>query len=340
MNTLIPAGDFKQGDTVHIISPSAGLMPFIQERVKRAQTHLESLGYRVVTGKSAAKNDGYVSASIEDRVADIQDAFLDPNCSLILCSIGGNHSNQLLDKINYDLIRNNPKAFCGYSDITVLHLAILAKTGLQTYYGPTFLNQFGEFPEVLPFTLNSFKHVVMQTADERPAPRSEVFTDEILDWFSGLDGERPRIFTSNAGPTAWKEGSATGSALPFTIPSINHVINTDYMPEVESPILMIDIPEGASMHNGLSVGEFDSWFSDLINAGLVGHAAGIAIGRAYKYTPEMITELQKVVLSHCRDLDIPIVYGLDFGHTDPMMSIQYLAQVTLDTTHPSLLMTV
>ena len=337
MQEFIKPRGFTPGDSVHIVSPSAGIMPFIPERVERAKKHLEAIGYRVIIGKSAANNMGHVSASVQDRVDDIHAAFRDKTCSLILCSIGGNHSNQLLELLDYDLIKNNPKAFCGYSDITVLHLAMLAKTGLQTFYGPTFLNQFGEYPEVLDFTLHNFKKSIMQIKEVTTDTINTGHTDEILDWFTGADSERARNLTPNNGISVWKKGIASGNALPFTIPSINHVLNTVYMPEITSPILLIDIPEGNSMHEGLSVGEFDAWFSDVLNSGLVAKSKGIAIGRAYKYTPEMVEELQKIILERCANYDIPIVYGADFGHTDPMLSIQYASPISINTESATIL---
>lgn len=330
MKTIAPRA-FKQGDTAHIISPSAGLLPFVPQRVERATKALQALGYKVIIGTSAALNNGYVSADVDARVNDIHAAFGDPDCSLVLCSIGGNHSNQLLDKLDYELIRKNPKSFCGYSDITVLHLAILAKTGLQTIYGPTFLNQFGEYPQVLDFTLNHFRKTVMGQADIQTKPVSAKYTDEILDWFTNEDAKRARKQLPTPGLQVWKAGQAHGNALPFTIPSVNHVINTDYMPDATGSILFIDIPEGSSMHEGLSVGEFDSWFCDLLRSGLIANASGLVIGRAYKYTTEMVDELKQVVTERCRQIDIPIIYGFDIGHTDPMTSLRFGALVEIDT---------
>lgn len=328
--TIISAPSFQKGDRAYIISPSAGLMPFVAKRVQRAKSHLESLGYEVIMSETAMQNNGYISADANARVKDIHTAFSDKKCSLVLCAIGGNHSNQLLPLLDYELIRDNPKAFCGYSDITVLHCAFLAKSGLQTFYGPTFLNQFGEHPDVLDFTKKNFKNTLMNGV--QPAEiSSKSYTDEILDWFANADVTRPRKLLNHKGLQVWKSGTATGYAFPFTIPSINHVINTEYMPHIKNQILMIDIPEGASMHEGLSVGEFDAWFSDLVNAGLLKDVAGIVFGRAYKYTPDMVNELKRVVLNHCHTYKFPVLYGADFGHTDPMLTIPYMSAWEINT---------
>jgi muramoyltetrapeptide carboxypeptidase len=322
---------FKPGDRAYIISPSAGIMPYAPDRVVRAQKNLEELGYEVIIAPHADKNSGHISASITDRIADIHMAFRDPLCSLILCSIGGNHSNQLLQGLDYALIRDNPKVFCGYSDITVLHLALWAKAGLQTFYGPTFLNQFGEFPKPLSYTLNHFRQTIMQLEPDIDVTPSTSYTDEILDWFQGLDASRSRNLLANTGLEIWKAGTASGTAVPFTIPSINHIIGTDYMPIVQNPILFIDIPEGNSMNEGLSVGEFDAWFSDLKLNGLLQQSQAIVIGRAYKYDPAMVVKLKALVTERCSEFAIPIIYGLDFGHTDPMLCIPYAADTVIDT---------
>jgi muramoyltetrapeptide carboxypeptidase len=297
----------------------------------RAKKHLEKLGYEVIVAEHAAGNEGYVSADATKRVSDLHAAFSDKKCSLVLCSIGGNHANQLLDKIDYELIARNPKAFCGYSDITVLHCAFLAKTGLQTFYGPTFLNQFGEHPEVLGFTDRSFRRVLMGEANIKEETMSTAYTDEILDWFTDEDATRPRKLTGHSGIQVWKAGVTTGRAFPFTVPSINHLLNTEYLSVVESPILMVDIPEGASMHEGLSVGEFDAWFTDVILSGMLDNAAGLVFGRAYKYDAEKIAALQAMILKRCADYDFPILYGADFGHTDPQFTIPYGSVWAVDT---------
>lgn len=336
MRTLIVPPAFKPGDRAYIVSPSAGLMPFTKKRVSRAKENLERLGYEVVIAEHAGGNKGYVSAGASERVSDLHSAFADVKCSLILCSIGGNHANQLIDKIDYELIARNPKAFCGYSDITVLHCAFLAKAGLQTFYGPTFLNQFGEYPEVLDFTEHSFGRMLMGDESIKEEARSTAYTDEILDWFTDEDATRPRKLTEHSGIQIWKTGATTGRAFPFTIPSINHLLNTEYLSVVENPILMVDIPEGASMHEGLSVGEFDSWFTDIMRSGMLDDAVGLVFGRAYKYDAEKVAALRTMILKRCADYDLPILYGADFGHTDPQLTIPYGSIWAIDTSaeHP------
>lgn len=322
----------KTGDVAYIISPSAGLFPFVKNRVRRAEENLERLGLIVKYASNAGKNSGYVSSSIEDRIHDIHQAFLDKDCSLVMAAIGGDHSNQLINRLDYNLIRNNPKTFVGYSDNTVLHLALLSQSNLQTYYGPCFLNQFGEFPHVLDYTLTDFKKVIGRKDYVRRIKASDSYTDEILDWFKDEDSKRPRELWHNSGFVWWKAGAASGWALPAAIPSINHVIGTKYMPSTEGAILLIDIPEGSSMHEGLSVANVDAWLTDLENADIFNKIKGLIIGRPYKYTPQQIGELRDVVGRVGRSYSFPILFNADFGHTDPMITIPYGARMRIDST--------
>jgi len=333
---LIKPAPIKKGDIAYVISPSAGIFPFAEGRVVRAKENLEKLGLTVKIAEHADKNAGYISSSIEERVSDIHDVFRDKDCSLIIASIGGNHSNQLIEKLDYDLIRNNPKTFVGYSDNTVLHLAMLSQAKLQSYYGPCFLNQFGEFPSVPDYTLNDFRKVVLEKEHARTIQPSVAYTDEVLDWFTAQDAIRPRKQVKNMGYDWWIKGSATGWALAGAIPSINHVLGSKYMPDPTGSILFIDIPEGSSMHEGMSIADVDAWLTDLANADVLSRINGLVVGRPYKYDQKQINELKKVVLRVMSIYGVPVLFGADFGHTDPMIAIPYGATVLLDSKNDQL----
>ena len=328
LNVPAPA---KKGDRVYIISPSAVILPFTENRTKRAIQHLETLGFEVVIAPNANKNMGYVSASIKDRVADIHAAFLDDKCSIIMAAIGGNHSNQLLSSLDYELIKKHPKIFVGYSDNTVLHLALATQANLQTFYGPCFLNQFGEYPEVLSYTLKHFESVIMRDQEPYEIKPSEKYTDEILDWFKGDDSQRSRVLQKNAGFEWWKKCEAEGWALPGALPSINHLIGTKYLPKVDGAILLIDIPEGHTMYEGQEVSGVDAWLTDIDNADIMSKLNGLVICRPYKYTPEMVAQLKEVVLRITDKYEFPILFNVDFGHTDPMITIPIGARMSLNS---------
>ena len=143
MNRIVPA-KLNVGDEVRIIAPSRSFNLLSQETIDIATNRLEELGLKVSFGKNIRNeiDKNYCCASIEDRIEDLHDAFRDKNVKAILTVIGGYNVNQILDYIDYDLIKNNPKIICGFSDITALLNAITAKTGLVTYYGPHY-SSFG-----------------------------------------------------------------------------------------------------------------------------------------------------------------------------------------------------
>ena len=117
------------GDTVAVVSPSFGAVGRWPHRVERATAYLKSLGLEVRLMPNAARSDGWASAPADARVADLHGAFADDDVAVVLCGIGGIVSNELLPLLDYDLIRDRPKIFQGYSDITVLHWALAKHAG-------------------------------------------------------------------------------------------------------------------------------------------------------------------------------------------------------------------
>ena len=182
----------KARDTIAFISPSARLNRVFPTRVCRAEEAFEKLGFRVKIFFSDVSPPTF-RETVLLRCSEIHSAFLDPEVKAIICTIGGLSANELLPHLDYDLIKANPKIFCGYSDITLLHHAIFTQTGLHTFYGPAAITQFGEFPEPLDFTIKHFQKV-LQNAEEAigSLPRSIAWTEEFLDWVKGDDAVRRR----------------------------------------------------------------------------------------------------------------------------------------------------
>ena len=132
MNIIVPE-KLKKGDEVRVIAPSQSMRILGKDCIEIAKKRLEDMGLKVTFGKNVmnSMSDNYNCASIEDRIEDLHEAFRDTNVKAIMTAIGGFNSNQLLDYIDYELIKENPKILCGFSDITALLEAIHAKTGLE-----------------------------------------------------------------------------------------------------------------------------------------------------------------------------------------------------------------
>ena len=329
---LIKPSLLKKGDTVGIISPSAGLAPLAMHRIDNAVAFLKEFGFDVLIGKHALENNGYVSASIEARLEDLHSMFSNPKVKAIICTIGGNNSNQLLPFIDYELIRRTPKIFIGYSDISVLHFALQSQSDLATYYGPCVMTQFGEYPKPLEYTLKAFSQELLKNDGYIiKIKQSNFWTDDAPNWFEKKDLLGPRKQVKNTGYLWLKKGKATGSAWGGTIPSINYLLGTKYWVEPKNSIFFLDIPEGKDIFTGLGLSEVDAYLTNLENAGVFTKIKGLIIGRPYRYSEDDHKGLKDIVLRIISKYNFPILYNANIGHTDPIITLRYGCEVSLDS---------
>ena len=322
----------KKGDIIGVVSPSFGAANIFPHRVSNAVNFLKKEGFKVLLSKHSQENIKYISAISKDRAGDIHDMFQNGDVKAIICTIGGNHSNQLLKYLDFDLIRDNPKIFIGYSDISVLHYAFLKKSGLQTYYGPCLMTQFGEFPEPLPYTYDYFKKVLISDNDEDiDVLPSESFTDEVLNWVTKSDLERPRKMIYSSGYKWLRDGYADSEIIGGCMPSINHLMGTDFWIDPKDKIFFIDIPEGHNFGEGLSISELDSYLADLDNIGVFKSIKGLVIGRPYNYSKEQCDQLILIINYYTKDTDYPILFNVNIGHSDPIITLPMMSRVILDS---------
>ena len=323
----------RKGDAVGFISPSAGLAPLAMHRIKKAREAIESLGYRVKLAENSLKNKGYVSTTIEDRVSDIHEMFADPEVKMIMCTIGGNHSNQIIKYLNYNLIKKNPKIFVGYSDITVLHFALQSQANLATYYGPCAMTQFGENPKVFDYTVKYFNYQISKKYAKKnyKVRASSTWTEEVLNWFNKDDLKRPRKMKVNTGYKWLIPGKAKGALWGGSIPSINHLAGTKYWLNPKNKIFFLDIPEGETVGKGLNIANVDSFLADLDNLGVFNVIKGLIIGRPYHYDNENYKQFKKIIKGYLKNKKCPILYNTNIGHTDPIITLRYGSVVELDS---------
>ena len=320
----------QKGDTVAVISPAAGLAGLFEHRTANGRAALERMGYKVKFSDHALEIDGYVSASPEKRAGDLMAAFQDPEVNAIVCAIGGNHANQILRYLDFEIIRNNPKIFIGYSDITVLHWAIAKKAGLRTFYGPCLLPEFGEHPETLPYTEEYFKKALTETAPVGMVQPSKTWTDEFLDWAEKKDLTRPRNMHDSEGYEWWRRGAAVGPIFGGAVPSVNHLAGTPYWVDLADKIFFIDIPEGDIPGKSFSMSWLDSFLADLDNIGVFREIKGLVIGRPYAYTDDDRRAFQKIIMNYAGQYDYPILYNANIGHAAPIITLPLGVGIRLD----------
>ncbi|XKG86951.1 LD-carboxypeptidase [Sutcliffiella horikoshii] len=308
----------KNGDEVRIIAPSTSHSILSKENIELSTHRLEQLGLKVTFGNYINESNSLITSSIESRIKDLHDAFKDNNVKAILTSIGGYQANQLLSYIDYDLIRNNPKIFCGYSDITALGNAIYAKTGLVTYSGIHF-SSFG-MVKGFEYSLEYFKKMFLED-DEVSSIEIEPSTEWSNDaWY--MDQEN-RKFYPNEGYLVINEGECEGTAIGGNLCTLNLLQGTEFMPSLEETILFLEDDKLTCPKT------FDRDLQSLIHQTGFNGVKGILIGRFEKVS-QVSNELIQTIIHTKKELShIPIVANVDFGHTSPMFTFPIGGKVNL-----------
>lgn len=293
----------KKGDEIRVIAPSRSLKIISEETRDNANKIFEDLGLKLSFSKNAEKCDDFFSSSIEDRIEDLHEAFLDKNVKAIFTVIGGYNSNQLLKYIDYELIKSNPKIFCGYSDITALSCAIYHKTGLITYSGPVY-STFG-MKKGLDYTIEYMKRALMESKEFEIIP-SETWSDDL--WYIN---QNDRNFIPNEGLKYINEGEAQGKIIGGNLCTLNLLQGTEFMPSLKDTILFIEDAD-------LTFAEiFDRDLQSLIHQKDFEKVRGIVFGK-FQIKSNIDEQIFIKIINAKKELrNIPIIYNVNFGHTTP-----------------------
>ena len=304
------------------MTPSAPALALWPHRAERGRAYLESLGLQVRVMPQAAGRERWVSASGAARAADINGAFADDSVSAVLCSIGGNHSSQVLPHVDFDLIRANPKVFHGYSDATVLEWALLKHAGLRSLYGPALASSLAEYPTVLPYTDRWLRAAWFGTEPLRFEPAAE-WTDELVDF----DAEPPgRSLRPNPGWLTLREGAAEGPLLGGCLETIAwHLKGSPAWLDLDGAVLFLETSNEAP-----SPAHVDSWMTDLEQVGAFDAAAALVFGRPANFAPSEVDTLWTVIEERTAASEIPVLANVDFGHSDPMLTLPLGANARVD----------
>lgn len=286
----------KKGDLVGVISPSS---PPNQESLQEALPFLEELGLRVKLGKSVSAVNGYLAGTDEERLADLHAMFEDPEVSGIFCAGGGYGAARIADQIDYAMIKENPKVFWGYSDITFLHTAIGEYADLVTFHGPMLASDVGK-PEFHERSRRMFGQLF--------EPFELHYTEEVapLEMLVG--------------------GIAQGELVGGNLSLIRSAIGTKFDLDVTGKILLIEEVDEEPC-------EVDEILNHLRMARKFDEAAGIIIGDFKNAEPSKrkpSLTLDQVVDNYFSKLKIPVVKGFKIGHCEPHFSVPLGALARLD----------
>lgn len=337
MDPIIPRA-LKRGDTVAFVSPSARLNDILPGPLERGRAYIESLGFKVRIIYTPSASDDGIAKSIRDRCEELHSAFRDSTITAIICTTGGDHANEMLPFLDYSLIQSNPKVFVGYSDTTFLHYAITSRTGLRTFYGPSILTDFSDFPSPMQFTVDHFLHVLRAADIVGPLPRSPVYSVEHPDFLLGQGPEKPRETAASPSWRWLRSGRATGQLYGGTISCVVRLQGTKYAPgSWKGKILFVETSMGGDITQPYSVTDFRSNLVDLALSGALHDISGLALGRGYKYDLQMQDEIAEIigeifdVIVRREPEELPIVMNVDFGHTSPLLTLPIGALARMDS---------
>jgi muramoyltetrapeptide carboxypeptidase len=313
---MIPA-KLQKGDGVRVITPSRTMdLPFITDDIKSlAARRLETLGLNVSFGKHLLEKNIFNSSSIDSRLEDIHDAFRDPHIKMILTVIGGYNSNELLPYLDYELIKNNPKILCGYSDITALENGIYAKTGLVTYSGPHFFD-FGEV-QGFEYTQEYFEKCFFQ----EDAYQIFASTEWTNDKWGNCQLSRTKL--PNPGWYVLNAGHATGVLIGGNLITFHSLLGSPYFPSLKDAIIFMEEDEEERLFS------FNRNLTSITLQPEFSQVKGIVFGRFQPESGITVEALQAVVQNNPRLQQIPIIGGLDFGHTTPRLTLPIGGIVTI-----------
>ncbi len=241
--------------------------------------------------------DGYLAGSDRLRVQDIHDMFTDSRVGAILCTRGGYGAGRLLDLIDYDLVRAHPKILVGFSDVTALSMAMLARSGLLTFHGPMVAAEFGGTPtEIAEY---AFWNTLTQGVSQRMLSLGE-------------EG-------------SMRDGVAEGTLIGGNLAVYSSLVGTPYLPDPSGGILFLE-------DVGESTYRLDRMLLQLKHAGVLRAVAGVVLG-SFTSIPDTVPdrELETVLREYLLPLNIPVMTGFPFGHIQDKVTLPLGAQVRLDT---------
>lgn len=306
----------KKGDEIRVISPAKSLAIVAPEQQDLAIERLNQAGFNVSFSTYAAESSHFISNPVDHRVADIHEAFSDPNVKAILTTLGGYDSNQLLSHLDFDLIQKNPKIFCGYSDITALSNTIYKRTGLVTYSGPHF-SSFG-MEKGFHYTFDHFMKVFTETEPQNIYPAFDWSDDR---WYLN---QQERQFHTNPGYEVLHEGVAEGTSIGGNLCTLNLLQGTPYMPSLDGTILFL---EDDLLSDPFT---FDRDLQSLIHQPGFEGVRGMIIGRFQKESNMDDDTLIQILKSKKELGHIPIIYNASFGHTTPIFTFPIGGQVRIE----------
>jgi muramoyltetrapeptide carboxypeptidase LdcA involved in peptidoglycan recycling len=295
----------RAGDQIRVVAPSTSLAVIPAEQRTAATGRLErEFGFEVTFGAHAEESGPLDVPPIDGRVADLHEAFADPDVAGILTVLGGYQSNHLVPFLDYEMIAAHPKVFCGYSDITALQVALLARANLVTYSGPHYTTfAMRDHNEA---TVAAFRRCVLEEGSLTWTP-SPTFTDDA--WYADQDD---RTLVTTEGWWVMQPGSASGRILGGNLCTVNLLQGTRYLPSLRDAVLVVEDDEESSPAT------FDRDLTSLLQQPGGNAIRGLVVGRFQRATGMTRDLLAHIVATKPELAAVPVLANVDIGHTSPL----------------------
>jgi muramoyltetrapeptide carboxypeptidase len=298
----------RPGDTIMFVAPAG---PLDQERMERAQKRLQALGFQVRVPDDLYRKRGYLAGSDEMRAAELMAAFSDPEVKGVFPGTGGYGVSRMLDHLDYDVIKANPKIVIGFSDITALHLALAAKTNLITFHSPVPMWGLGSPDNLSEFSARYFWRSL----------RADQNLDE-----QGFAYEAP---APSSPLVQFRPGEAQGPLIGGNLSLIVALMGTPYEIDTKGAVLFVE-----------DVGEapyrIDRYLSQLQLAGKLDDPAAVLLGQFTKCGAEKgksSLTLDEVFEDYFGNAPYPVIKNFPVGHHkwNATLPIGAMVKVNADT---------
>lgn len=278
----------KRGDVVGLVCPSGVLDDALTQR---AFTNLEAMGFTVKPARNLRAARGGYAGTVAERVEDLHAMFADREVRALWAARGGSGCAALLPHVDFGLVRRHPKAVVGFSDLTALHLALLRHADLVTFHGPVATSANSAFSR------DQALAVLMEPLPTRVLPLAE-------------DSATRAVAEPQFRPRTYRGGVATGRLAGGNLSVLCAALGTPYLPRLDGALLFLEEVAEAPYR-------VDRLLTQLEQAGVLRHAAGIALGVFQKCVPpddEPSLTLDDVLEDRLGDSRVPCAYGLSIGH--------------------------
>lgn len=287
----------KKGDTIGIIAPASCTT---YEKVLEAKKNIEDMGYQVILGECTKKQWYSYAGTDEERAEEINSFFADKSIDAIICMRGGYGSNRLIELLDFEVIKRNPKIFVGYSDITTLHIALNEKANLITFHGPMAVSNFTG-----NYNRDTYENFIEMLSNSKYEQSIKNITKELK---------------------VLNEGRAKGKLVGGNLATLIATLGTEYDLDYNGKILFLE-------EIGEKTYKIDRFLNQLKKHGVFEKIEGLVLGdfKNCIQDSEKDMTLLEVFQNYFKELKKPVIYNFESGHSEPMLTLPLGAICEIDT---------